>query len=262
MVQVGRRGRLAVRAERCGGSGTIPRGARSFGAGDAARAGLEPDRPRWRGTGRGDPARQAVCQGRGDRRDDAGVRRRGKRDPGILVGARRRDRRGRVPALDPGHGRRVRADERRRLRMRDQGRAGRMRDRAAVWRAAGAVGRGAWVQLSAFDAARRLRRRQRDVPRASGGTRRGPGGDGPHRRGARSVAAAPLAHGRVDVQEPRGPQGVGADRRRRVSRADARRRAGQRETLQLSAQPRGGVQRRDRGAGGRGSGSREGTIGG
>ncbi len=86
---------------------------------------------------------------------------------GILVsvtGARSRHRRARIPPLDPGHGRRLRADERRGLWPRGQGCAGRLRRGAAHGRAGDFAGRRSALHLSPFQLARRRDRRRRAVP--------------------------------------------------------------------------------------------------
>ena len=67
--------------------------------------------------------------------------------------------------------------------------------------------------------------------------------------GARGLAADPREDRRFDLQEPAGPQSLAVDRRRRLSRAGQRRRAGERDALQLPDQSRRGHGRRHRGAG-------------
>ena len=73
----------------------------------------------------------------------------------------------------------------------------------------------------------------------------------PHRRdrfGARRIAAA-QPHRRLDLRQSARPQGVGADRPRRLPRPAHRRRAGLREALQLPDQSRRRHRGRHRGAG-------------
>ena len=62
--------------------------------------------------------------------------------------------------------------------------------------------------------------------------------DGPHHRGARSLAADQGKDRRLDLQESRRSQGLAIDRRRRLSRPDRRRRAGERDALQFPHQSR------------------------
>ena len=62
--------------------------------------------------------------------------------------------------------------------------------------------------------------------------------DGRHRPRPRRIAAAQEPHRRLDVQEPAGPQGLGADRRGGLPRIDDRRRPSLGKALQLPAQPR------------------------
>ena len=143
LVQERRQRRMAVRAEGRGRPRPLPARARAGRAGDGARARLQPHRPRRRRAGRRGPPRQAVREDRADGRNDAALRRRRERDPRILDRAGPRHCRAGVPARDPRHRRRVRADERRRLWPRGQrhprlgaagaalGRSGRMAARAS-----------------------------------------------------------------------------------------------------------------------------------
>ena len=59
-----------------------------------------------------------------------------------------------------------------------------------------------------------------------------------HRPRPRGIAAAAQPHRRLDLQESAGPQGLGADRRRRLPRNDARRRASFGKALQFPFEPR------------------------
>mgnify|MGYP000567748506 CR=1 FL=1 len=76
---------------------------------------------------------------------------------------------------------------------------------------------------------------------------------------ARSVAAAAIEDRRLDLQEPGWPQGVGAGRCGGLSRADHRRRAGERKTYQLPHQQRRCDECGYRGVGRRGSPPGKGT---
>ena len=82
---------------------------------------------------------------------------------------------------------------------------------------------------------RRVRRRRGDRP-AHG---RDPGG-------ARGVAADPRPHRRLDLRQPARPQGLGADRPRRLPRSDARRRDDLGEAYQFPHQHRHRDRRRSR----------------
>ncbi len=70
----------------------------------------------------------------------ARLRRRGERHSGFLDRARCRHCRARIPPLDPRHGRRLRADERRGLWRRGQGNPRRLRRGAALGRSGDAAG--------------------------------------------------------------------------------------------------------------------------
>ena len=72
-----------------------------------------------------------------------------------------------------------------------------------------------------------------------------------HRRDRFGAGGDPAAqpHRRLDLRQPAQPQGVGADRPRRLPRPADRRRAGLREALQLPDQSRRGHRRRHRSAG-------------
>ena len=63
-------------------------------------------------------------------------------------------------------------------------------------------------------------------------------GDGRHRPRPRGIAAAAQPHRRIDLQEPAGPQGLGADRRGRLPRPDHGRRPSLGKALQFPAQSR------------------------
>ncbi len=80
--------------------------------------------------------RKRCCAGRAAwMRHDCAKRYSGATVSLVLDGARCRHRWSRIPALHPRHGRRLRADERRRLWPRGEGHAGRVRGRAALRRA-------------------------------------------------------------------------------------------------------------------------------
>ena len=180
------------------------------------------------------------------------LRRRGERHPGLLDRARRRHRRARVPARDPRHGRRLRADERRRLWPRDGGHAGRVRRRAALGRAADAAGWRPRLHLSPFASCPRARSScRRDVPRACRASPTAIRAEMDRIAAAReAIAAAALAgpaarpsrtregHKAWQLVDEAGCRGL-----------TARRRAGEREAHQLPDQHRRRDQRRHRGAG-------------
>ena len=77
---------------------------------------------------------------------------------------------------------------------------------------------------------------------------------------ARGDAADQEPHRRLDLQESARPQGLAAHRRRRLPRADGRRRAGLRDALQLPDQSRQGERRRHRDAGRDRAAAREGEF--
>ena len=160
---------------------------------------------------------------------------------GILVsshGARCRHCRPRIPALDPRHRRRLRADERRRLRQRSQGHAGRLRRGAPLGRAGHAAGRRPATTPTAIPSlpegaivvAARFRGRpgepaaiQAEMDRIAAS------------REARSrCAARPAA--RPSRTRPRRRKGLGAGRCGRLPRAQAGRGASQREAHQFPDQ--------------------------
>ena len=173
---------------------------------------------------------------------------------GILVSSTARDAgiaRPRIPALDPGHGRRLRPDERRRLWPRGQGHPGRVR----AWCCARASARrwpldDARLHLSPQRAARRRDRRRARLFAGSPAS--------PRRSRPRWTGSPPSARRSQPLRSRTGgstfknPPGTKAWKL--IDAAGCRglahrRRAGLGEALQLPAQPRRGDVRRHRGAG-------------
>ena len=134
-----------------------------------------------------------------------------------------RHRRARIPLRHSGDDRRRAADERRRLRPRDQGRAG-LGDGARPRRPRPCRrGRGDGVFLSPLRGRPGLDLCRGAAARGRRRCRRDRAADGRDPRGARSDPADPRPHRRLDVQQPAGRCGLAADRRGRLPRARARR---------------------------------------
>ena len=186
-----------------------------------------------------------------DGRGRAGPRRRRRARPARGAGgAARRARRARVPDRHPRHGRRCRAHERRRLRRRDQGPAALGRGAgpaaASLHRLANAE-LGFAYRRSALP--RGLDRGPRRLPGRAGRARGDPRPDERDPRRARGGAAAAGRHRRQHLQEPAGPQGLAADRRRRLPRPAPGCGHGLGEALQLPDQHRRRQRRRGRAPG-------------
>ena len=166
--------------------------------------------------GRRGPPRKGVREDRAARRNHPPLRRRRERHPRVLDCARCGHCRARVPARYSRHRRRLRPDERRRLRPRGQ--------RHPRFGAASCCARARWSNGRSKSSATLIATARcptgavvieamfRGHARRSAGNRRG---DGRHRPRPRGIAAASQPHRRLDLQEPAGPQGVGAGRRRR-----------------------------------------------
>ena len=239
VVQERRQGAMAVRAGRRRRSRRVPARARSRRAGDGARPRLQHDRPRRRRARRGRAARQGVRQDRAARTTRCCEC--GGGASGILVSSTARDAgiagleflRG-IPGTVGGF-----------VRMNGGAYGREVQDilvSATLVLRSGAVeewplsgSATATATASCPDGAVVVGATFRGTPGDPASDRRR---DGPHRRRARGNAAAPQPHRRVDLQEPAGPQGVGADRRRGLPRDDSRRRASFGKALQFPAQSR------------------------
>ena len=166
------------------------------------------------------------------------------------VAAGCRPRRSGVPVRHSRHHRRRAAHERRRLRQRDQGRAGVGRGRRSARRRAPAGAAPSWASAIAAAAlpddwiftAAALRGQPGDAAAIAGRMDGDPDG-------AREHAADAVAHRRLDLRQSAGQQGLGADRPRRLPRPGRRRCAGVREALQLPDQHRRRHRGRPRDAG-------------
>ena len=223
VVQERRQRRMAVRAEGRRRPRRIPARARSRRAGDGARPRLEPDRPRRRRARRRRPPRQAV---REDRAGSTQITLRcGGGASGILVSSTARDAgiagleflRG-IPGTVGGfvrmnggaYGREVSGHPRV-----GAGRAALRRGRSNGRSTSSATPIATATCPTARWSSRRPSAARPATPQAIGAEM-----DADRRR-ARGIAAAAQPHRRLDLQEPAGPQGVGAGRRGRLPRAHA-----------------------------------------
>ena len=187
---------------------------------------LQPHHPRWRrcpawccGSARGFGASRSSRRHR--------RRRRGARRDGRRACRRRRAGRARIPLRHPRQHRRRGGDECRRLWRRGGGRArlGRGGDAPASMRPPGR--RRPRLRLSPRRAAAAARRRPRPLPRAARRRRRRSPRAWPRSaRRARRRQPVRARTGGSTFRNPPGHEGLGADRRRRLPRPDARRRAG------------------------------------
>ena len=176
-----------------------------------------------------------------------GRHRRRRRRAGCHGGGTCRRRRAHRPGISVRHSRHHRrrgGDERRRLRRRHRVLPRLGRDRYAHWRATPPVRRRSGVRLSPCAPAAWRRGRSRPAACATPAP--------PPRSRARMAeiratreASQPVRArtGGSTFRNPAGHEGMGTDRRRRLSRPDPRRRAGVREALQLPDQHRHGARR-------------------
>ena len=193
---------------------------RSRCAGHAGRRRLEPDRPRRRRRGRGDPAGSGLLQGRGaGRRPHLRRRRRARRGAGAR-GGQGGDHGAGILSRRAGRDRRRLRDERRLLRRRDQGRVGRSLRPDPPRPAGDPVQRRDGFRLSQVP--RRRRRRadlhRRPLPGPAGRACGDRGAHGRDHHAPRGQPADPRKDRRLHLQEPAWRQRLAPGRRRRLAR--------------------------------------------